>query len=281
MSLSMTKRSFTLARFLRYSSTKSTEAISETVNQKSSVDNKEIEHHEKLSEQWWNKQGQMRALHAFNPLRVQFIRDGFKNVGWTESNPRYPLEGLEILDVGCGGGILSEALARAGANVTGIDASKQLIETAKKHASLDSNLSKNLIYIDTSVEDHVNNQAKIYDGVVASEVLEHVSNKDIFINYCTKALKPGGSIFITTLNQTIPSFIGGIIFAEYLLNIVPIGTHEWNKFISPENTRCLLERYGCTTKLIHGMIYNPLTNKWHWTSSEAINYAIHAIKSDD
>ncbi|CAD6244495.1 GSCOCG00013370001-RA-CDS [Cotesia congregata] len=188
---------------------------------------------------------------------------------------------VRILDVGCGAGILSEALARIGANVTGIDGSEQLIETAKKHASLDSNLSKNLSYSITSVEDHVaDNKSEIYDAVVASEVIEHVSNKDIFVKYCAKALKPGGSIFITTLNKTIPSFLGGIVCAEYILRAIPIGTHEWSKFISPEDTQRLLDQHGCCTQLVHGVFFNPLTNTWNWTSSKNIFYALHAVKSE-
>ncbi|KAH0555514.1 ubiquinone biosynthesis O-methyltransferase, mitochondrial [Cotesia glomerata] len=281
MSLLMRQHFFIYRIPLRLSSTESKKIGQDAAKRRSSIDDNEIEHHGKLSELWWNTMGPMRALHAYNPIRVQFIRDGLKNTGLKEKHPRYSLEGVQILDVGCGAGILSEALARIGANVTGIDGSEQLIETAKKHASLDSNLSKNLNYSITSVEDHVaDNKSEIYDAVVASEVIEHVSNKDIFVKYCAKALKPGGSIFITTLNKTIPSFLGGIVCAEYILRAIPIGTHEWSKFISPEDTQRLLDQHGCSTQLVHGVFFNPLTNTWSWTSSKNIFYALHAVKSE-
>ncbi|XP_034948811.1 ubiquinone biosynthesis O-methyltransferase, mitochondrial [Chelonus insularis] len=266
-----------VGKCLRFSYAKSID-ISRNFSEKATIDNKEIVHHGKLSNLWWDKQGQLRPLHAFNPLRIQFVRDGLKNVGWEELNPSKPLEGLKILDVGCGGGILSEPLARIGANVTGIDGSEELINTAKEHASLDPALTDRLKYICTSIEDHTLENSNYYDAVVASEVLEHVTNKDFFIKCCVDVLKVNGSIFITTINKNLVSWLGSIILAEHVLKLIPVGTHEWEKFISPLDTQRLLEKHGCQLKLEHGIYYNPLVNDWSWTSTTVNNYALHAVK---
>ena len=145
------------------------------------IDVQEVSRHSKLSGNWWDTTGEMRGLHALNPLRVQFIRDGLANLGYEEVSPSEPLGGITILDVGCGGGILSEPLARIGAEVTGIDPSPELINIAKKHAALDSSLSKRLNYVQTTIEDLIRSTPKTYDAVVASEVLEHVTDKETFL----------------------------------------------------------------------------------------------------
>ena len=248
------------------------------VIKKSTVDLTTIDHHSKLSNNWWDRNGEMRALHALNPLRVQFVRDGLANTGIKAETPYLPLEGIKILDVGCGGGLLSEPLARIGAEVTGIDASSELISVAKEHAALDSNLSRKLNYIQTNIEDFAPANNKMYNAIIASEVVEHVNEKELFLKHCIDTLKPGGSIFLTTLNKTLPAWLGGIIAAEHVLKLVPKGTHDWNKFVTPAEMQCLLEKCGCKTKLIHGMFYNPLKNEWFWVASRAINYAIHAVK---
>ncbi|XP_043267053.1 ubiquinone biosynthesis O-methyltransferase, mitochondrial [Venturia canescens] len=268
-------------QFFRYNSTESVKQLDDAIKAKrSTVDQADVKHHAKHSDQWWNLEGELRALHALNPLRVQFVRDGLANAGWKENSPSRPLEGVKILDAGCGGGILAEPLARIGANVTGIDASDELISVAKEHVSLDPSLCKKLIYVHGTVEELANNEPQTYDAVVASEILEHVADKELFLKSCVDILKPGGSIFVTTLNKTIQSFLGGIVAAEYILKLVAVGTHDWNKFIAPEETQRLLESCGCKTKLIHGMFYNPLKNEWFWTASTSINYAIHAVKKE-
>ncbi|XP_043468905.1 ubiquinone biosynthesis O-methyltransferase, mitochondrial-like [Leptopilina heterotoma] len=264
---------------IRNRSTEPTRAMEAVVKAKSpTIDIEDVSRFSQISETWWNISGEMKPLHALNPLRIQFIRDGLANIGHEAQDPCQPLEGISIIEVGCGGGILSEPLARIGANMTGIDPSVELIKCAKKHAALDSSLSKRLNYIQTSVEELAQSNSKKYDAVVASEVLEHVADQETFLKYCTDLLRPGGSIFLTTMNKTFPSWLGGIIAAEYILKLVPIGTHDWNKFISPRETRRLLEKYNCRTKLVHGMVYNPLKNEWYWSSLTPINYAIHAIK---
>ncbi|XP_015111063.1 ubiquinone biosynthesis O-methyltransferase, mitochondrial [Diachasma alloeum] len=284
MSVTVIKRYFTysLGTLTRHCSTQTIKPIPEVPKSKgTTVDSNDVKQHGELREKWWDLDGPMRALHSLNPLRVQLVRDGLVNVGWREVNPGHPLEGVKILDVGCGGGILSEPLARIGASVTGLDMSKTLIELAKTHATLDPSLSGRLTYLNTSIEDYIRTNAGMYDAVVASEILEHVSDQELFLQCCAESVKPGGSIFITTMNKTIPSYLGGIVAAEYILKLLPVGTHDWKKFISPEEVQRILEKSGCRTKLIHGELYNPINNQWTWISSTAINYALHAIKTEE
>lgn len=244
----------------------------------STIDASDVQRHSSLSNKWWDLNGELKGLHAFNPLRVQFVRDGLANTGAIVNSPCLPLQGVKIADVGCGGGILSEALARIGANVTGIDASEELTVTATDHAKLDPSLNGRLNYICTTIEKFAEQSPNAYDAIIASEVLEHVNDKELFLKCCTEVIKPGGSLFITTFNKTLPSWFGGIIAAERILKFVPRGTHDWDKFISPADTQRLLESCGCKTKLIHGTFYNPLTSEWFWTSSTIVHYALQAVK---
>ncbi|EFN82802.1 Hexaprenyldihydroxybenzoate methyltransferase, mitochondrial [Harpegnathos saltator] len=191
------------------------------------------------------------------------------------------LQGVKIVDVGCGGGILSEALARIGAQVTGIDASEELINIAKLHAELDSNISKNVNYVHSTIEEFSGENEKLYDVVVSSEVIEHVYNQKLFLRECVRLLKPGGSIFITTPNKTLISWFFGIIVAEYVINIIPRGTHDWNNFILPCEIQCILEKNGCKTKLIYGIVYNPIIKEWSLSSSTAFCYGLHAVKKKE
>ncbi|CAL7942304.1 unnamed protein product [Xylocopa violacea] len=242
---------------------------------KSTVDPVQVDRHSRLRDGWWDSE---TALLKMNNIRVKFISDGLANVGLPQKCPYLPLEGLQILDIGCGGGILSESLARIGADVTGIDASDNLIALAKEHATLDTSIKGKLNYAQGAIEEYSENNKETFDAVVASEVIEHVNNKEMFLKYCIETLKPGGSIFITTFNKTLLSWFGGIIVAEHVLKIVPKGTHDWKKFTPPAEMQSLLEKYGCTTKLIHGMYYNPLMKKWLWANSMLIHYALHAVK---
>nr|CAH7713947.1 unnamed protein product [Callosobruchus chinensis] len=220
----------------------------------------------------------MKALHSMNKLRVPFIRDGLVNSGQIAHNKiktPVPLEGLSVLDVGCGGGILSEPLARLGCNVTGLDANTNLIELAKQHAEK-KDLKIN--YVASSIEEHSSQQLGIYDAVVASEIIEHVTQKSEFVDACVKCLKPNGSIFITTLSKTNLAYFAGILISENLLNLLPKGTHQFEKFIEPGRLQKLLEDCNCRTELIHGMYYNIFRNSWHWCPDTSINYVLQAVK---
>ncbi|KAI4477141.1 hypothetical protein M0804_012962 [Polistes exclamans] len=272
-------RSNTYGKFISFNNISETfKCVINSVRFGSTIDPKEIEFFEKMSNDWWDPNGHLFLLHQFNRNRIQFVRDGLANTGIIKGDTNLPLKGTKILDVGCGGGILSEPLARIGAEVTGIDTSLQLIDVAKKHALLDSDLLGKLNYVQTTVENFEKENKEKYDAVVASEVIEHVIDPQLFLKCCSAIVKPGGSLFITTPNRTLLSWLSVIIAAEYILKYIPMGTHEWNKFISPEEVQRLLEIYGLKTKLIHGLIYNPLKHEWIWSSNTSMFYALHAFK---
>lgn len=272
-------------KYVRSFGSKPGVASSDKIDVKSTIDQSEVTHHSKIKDEWWQVEGPMIGLHSMNRLRVPFIRDGLLASLNSDTDPTAtskPLRGLKILDVGCGGGILSEPLARIGANVTGIDASADLVKIAQEHANMDQNLAKEEIhYIATTIEEHAEKSPQKYDGVVASEIIEHVTNKELFVESCVKALKPGGSIFLTTLNRTQESWIAGIVLAENILDIVPKGTHEWSKFMTPEEMSRLLEKNGCKPMVVHGMMYLFMNNMWYWSSNKSLSYAVQAIKQSN
>lgn len=254
------------------------------------VDPDEVKRFQSLANKWWDEQGEFAALHAMNDLRVPFIRDNLLNVhrGRQTGNP---LAGLKILDVGCGGGLLTEPLGRLGASVLGIDPVEDSIGTAQLHSSYDPDLRHGVSYRACSLEELASEEPEgaetgaqgvgQFDAVVASEVVEHLADLETFVYCCSLVLKPGGSLFITTLNKTNLSWLLGIVVAENVLRIVPPGTHSWEKFIRPEELECLLESNGFSVQSVKGMLYNPVTGAWSWTNSTAINYALHAVKLGD
>ncbi|GAA6230905.1 ubiquinone biosynthesis O-methyltransferase, mitochondrial [Lates japonicus] len=248
------------------------------------VDPDEVRRFQSLASKWWDEQGEFAALHAMNDLRVPFIRDNLLNVHRAR-HPGKPLAGLRILDVGCGGGLLTEPLGRLGANVLGIDPVEDSIYTAQLHASYDPDLSDRVSYQACTLEELSSEEevqgAGQFDAVVASEVVEHLADLETFAFCCNQVLKPGGSLFITTINKTNLSYALGIVVAEQLLRIVPSGTHDWEKFISPVELERLLESNGFSVQSVQGMLYNPVSGAWSWTNSTAINYALHAVKHRD
>lgn len=251
------------------------------------VDPDEIRKFRSLANKWWDEQGEFAALHAMNDLRVPFVRDNLLNVHRGRQTGK-PLAGLKILDVGCGGGLLTEPLGRLGASVLGIDPVEDSIGTAQLHSSYDPDLRHRVSYRACSLEELTSEEpegaetgaegAGQFDAVVASEVVEHLADVETFAYCCSLVLKPGGSLFITTLNKTNLSWLLGIVVAENVLRIVPPGTHEWEKFINPEELERLLESNGFSVQSVKGMLYNPVTGAWSWTNSTAINYALHAVK---
>ncbi|XP_035480686.2 ubiquinone biosynthesis O-methyltransferase, mitochondrial [Scophthalmus maximus] len=250
------------------------------------VDPDEVRRFQSLAGKWWDEQGEFAALHAMNDLRVPFIRDNLLNVHGAR-HPGKPLAGLRLLDVGCGGGLLSEPLGRLGAHVLGIDPVSDSIHTAQLHASYDPDLCDSVSYRACTLEELSAEEEEEeegsghFDAIVASEVVEHLADLETFAFCCSHMLKPGGSLFVTTINKTNLSYALGIVVAEQLLRIVPSGTHDWEKFISPVELERLLESNGFSVQSVQGMLYNPASGAWSWTNSAAINYALHAVKLRD
>ncbi|XP_041043113.1 ubiquinone biosynthesis O-methyltransferase, mitochondrial isoform X1 [Carcharodon carcharias] len=245
---------------------------------KTTVEPGEMKKFQALSQNWWDRNGEFAALHALNDLRVPFIRDTLL----TNSEKQQlgcPLHGLRILDIGCGGGLLSEPLGRLGAMVTGIDPLNDNIRTAEMHKSFDPVLQEQVQYAACSLEEMADEATGMFDAVVASEVVEHVGDVEMFIKYAAQVLKPGGSLFITTINKTFLSYILAIVTAEKILRIVPNGTHEWERFINPDDLEKLLVSSGFTVETINGMLYNPLFDSWSWINNAGVNYALHAVKN--
>lgn len=247
------------------------------------VDEKDIQHFSSFAEDWWNPMGSWKVLHTMNQVRIPFIRDGLKSPGikvkqQVKSEPN-ALEGVKILDVGCGAGIFSEALAKIGADVVALDPAQNLIDAANKHLSDQTDLK--LIYSTDLIQDHAAKNEEKYDVVIASEVVEHVVDKKHFLRACVAALKPGGSIFVTTLNKTWSSWFFGIIFAEFILRLLPMNTHIWNQFISPEDVADILKENNCTTVNVQGWANEFYKNQFTYQDSTNIMYGLHAIKNVD
>lgn len=266
-------------------------------NTASSIDNEEMKRFSLLSKSWWIDNGEFEALHRMNLLRVPLVRDALINYRNTckqteesftsDELLREPLLGLNILDVGCGGGILSEPLARLGANVTGIDTCKDNVIASELRAQTESEKSngmskfyERLRYLNCSIEDlaSVEENNNYFDAIVMSEVVEHVNNLDDFLVNSTKLLKNKGFSFITTINKTPQSYLLAIVGAEYVLGIVPKGTHTWEKFVSPIEIKNILEKNNVYVKFEMGMHYNPLTKLWSWSDDKSVNYAMYAQK---
>ena len=237
------------------------------------INKEEIQKFSKLADEWWDVKGKFKPLHMFNPIRLEYIKDvitqHFKITKKTNI-----LDNLNILDIGCGGGLISEPMSRLGANVTGIDASEKNIKIAQIH-SKKNNL--NIKYLNKSPE-----QIKDYnkfDVILNLEVVEHVENVNLYIESCNKLLKKNGLMFTATLNRSFMSYIKAIIGAEYILRWLPIGTHDWNKFIKPEELEKILHDSNFFTVDIKGLEYNPISNKWKRTNNLSVNYIISSSKS--
>ncbi|CAH8497900.1 unnamed protein product [Schistosoma turkestanicum] len=243
----------------------------------------------RLANHWWDPNGDLQPLHAMNRLRVPFIQNGLRplTTSSTADSVHLPLKGTKILDVGCGGGILTEALSMLGADVLGIDLVEEGIKAAQEHVEATSyrwtdhpDLLKPT-YKFTSVESITQEFPCQFDAVVASEVLEHVTDWEDMLNSFKQCLKLEGMLFLTTINRTTASLIIGIGVAEYMTGIIPRGTHEWNKFIEPSRLQIACIKRGLQPRQLSGMLYNPLSRRWHWSSNLSLNYALSAIKMEN
>ncbi|MDP2193364.1 MAG: bifunctional 2-polyprenyl-6-hydroxyphenol methylase/3-demethylubiquinol 3-O-methyltransferase UbiG [Alphaproteobacteria bacterium] len=239
-----------------------------------SIDPKQIDTFNAYEGDPWDEKGPLKPLHQLNPVRVQFIRDHIQRIKRIGSHQSPVLEGLNVLDVGCGPGLLCEPLSRLGANVTGIDASDHFISVAKNHAEKNA---LDITYQLSSVEDLVN-QGKKYDVVCVLEVVEHVSEADRFLNHCMELVADDGVLFISTLNRTIMSYLKAIILAENILKWIPIGTHQWKKFLTPSEIAEVLQNQQFYFTDIQGIDYNILNRQWSLTPSLSTNYIGCAVK---
>ena len=230
------------------------------------LDKKEIEKFSKIAEEWWNPTGKFKPLHKFNPIRIKYIKDNLIN-DFNIKNKKKPLNALKILDIGCGGGLLSEPLARLGAKVTGIDPIKRNIEIAKHHLKKSK---LNIKYYNFSPERFKSNNK--YDVVLNMEIVEHVENVDLFIKQSAKFLKKSGIMFIATLNQTLKSYLFAIVGAEYILKWLPIGTHDWQKFIKPDELIRICKKNSLNLKNVDGVSFNPIIDKWDISNDKSVNY---------
>ena len=238
----------------------------------SSVNKKEIEKFSKMADEWWDPSGKFKPLHKFNPIRIQYIKENIIG-NFKLKNKKKPLDKINILDIGCGGGLLSEPMTRLGANVTGIDASSKNINIAKHHAKK-NNLKIN--YICSSPE-----KLKIkkkFDVILNMEIVEHVDDINFFINSCSKLLKKNGLMFVATLNKTLKSYMFAIIGAEYVLRWLPIGTHDWEKFVRPEDLKKILNKNNLKLEKLDGMNFNIIKDEWSISSDTSINYIVKSIK---
>jgi len=238
----------------------------------SSVNKKEIEKFSKMAAEWWDPSGKFKPLHKFNPIRIKYIKENIVS-SFKLNAKQKPLDKINILDIGCGGGLLSEPMTRLGADVTGIDASSKNINIAKLHAKRNK---LKINYLCSSPE-----KLKIkkkFDVILNMEIIEHVEDINFFINSCSKLLKKNGLMFVATLNKTLKSYMFAIIGAEYVLRWLPIGTHDWEKFVRPEDLKKILNKNNLKLEKLDGMNFNIIKDEWSMSSDTSINYIVKSIK---
>ena len=240
---------------------------------KDTINKKEIDKFSKLADEWWDPEGKFKPLHNFNPVRLRYIKDTITKKFGNKSE-KLPLKGIKILDIGCGGGLLSEPLSRLGATVTGIDASDRNIKVAKMH------LEKSKLDIDY----HCSSPDKFvvkekFDVVLNMEIVEHVDNVDFFLFKSSELLRKNGLMFIATLNKTLKSYVFAIIGAEYLLKWLPIGTHDWNKFIKPDDLINICKKNSLNLNNLIGVKFDVLKNEWIVSEDSSVNYLAQFSKT--
>ena len=239
----------------------------------SSVNKKEIEKFSNMADEWWDPHGKFKPLHKFNPIRIKYIKENIIRQFKTK-NKNKPLSGINILDIGCGGGLLSEPMCRLGANVTGIDASTKNVKISKLHAKKD-NLKIN--YICSSPEKL--KISKKFDVILNMEIVEHVEDISFFLKSCSKLLNKNGLMFVATINKTLKSYVFAIVGAEYVLRWLPIGTHDWEKFVKPEELKEILSKNNLFLKKLDGMHFNIIKDEWSITNDLSVNYIAKFLKN--
>ena len=239
----------------------------------SSINKKEIEKFSRIAEEWWNPDGKFKPLHNFNPIRIKYIKENIVKDFNIRSSSK-PLKNIKILDIGCGGGLLSEPMCRLGASVVGIDASEKNIEVAKFHAK------KSKLKIDYRVASPEKLKTKVkFDVILNMEIVEHVEDINFFIKESSKLLRKNGVMFIATLNKTLKSYAFAIIGAEYILKWLPIGTHDWEKFVRPNDLINISKKNSLIFKKLNGMKFNILNNTWKVSDDTSINYITKFLKN--
>jgi len=239
-----------------------------------SIDVAEVEKFSRMAAEWWDPNGKFWPLHAFNPVRLKFIREFAAEHFARDPKALRPFEGLSLLDIGCGGGLLSEPMARMGFAVLGADPSEKNVRTAEPHAA-GSGLA--LDYRAVTAEGLVEESAK-FDVVLNMEVVEHVADLGAFLAACARLIKPGGIMLVATLNRTLKSLALAKIGAEYVLRWLPAGTHDWNRFVRPDELERLLEDAGLTVRRVQGVAFDPLRWDWRLSSDTDVNYMVVAEK---
>ena len=237
------------------------------------INQEEIQKFSKLAEEWWDVSGKFKPLHMFNPIRIEYILEKTLD-HFNRKNKGLPLKGLKFLDIGCGGGLLSEPMSRMGASVTGIDASDKNIKIAKLH-SKKNKLKIN--YLCSSPEKL--KITKKFDVILNMEIVEHVEDIDFFLKSCSRLLKKDGIMFVATINKTLKSYIFAIVGAEYVLRWLPIGTHEWEKFVKPEDLKKILMKYDLSLNKLEGMNFNIIKDEWSISRDLSVNYIAKFIKN--
>jgi 2-polyprenyl-6-hydroxyphenyl methylase/3-demethylubiquinone-9 3-methyltransferase len=234
-----------------------------------SVDAAEVERFSRLADDWWNASGKFAPLHRFNPVRLGFIRDRALSRFGRDAGARRPFEGLRLLDIGCGGGLLSEPMARLGFEVTGVDASERNIGAAKAHAAAQGLAIE---YLCSTVETLKAEDSAPFDLILNMEVIEHVADPAAFLRDCTSLIAPGGLMIVATLNRTAKAMALAVIGAEHVLRWLPVGTHDWNRFVKPAELSAWLEREPVEVEGPFGVSFNPLTGRWSESGDADVNY---------
>jgi 2-polyprenyl-6-hydroxyphenyl methylase/3-demethylubiquinone-9 3-methyltransferase len=234
-----------------------------------SVDAGEVERFSRLAEDWWNPKGKFAPLHRFNPVRLGFIRDQALSRFGRDARARRPFEGLKLLDIGCGGGLLCEPMARLGFEVTGVDASERNIGAAKAHAA---QMDLPVSYLCSTIETLLAEESAPFDLILNMEVIEHVADPAGFLRDCARLLAPGGLMILATLNRTAKAMALAVIGAEHVLRWLPVGTHDWKKFVKPEEARAWLEGERVAVEGPFGVSFSPLTGRWSQSGDVDVNY---------